>query len=90
MQRMTVEEMVDLGRQLDEMRKAGPVDVPLSEEAAVIMSAGVPTDDGPAIADLGVSWRPTVDTFRDAVAWLVDQGHIAPEPALPARSMKGA
>jgi dihydroflavonol-4-reductase len=90
MQRMTVEEMVDLGRQLDEMRKAGPVDVPLSEEAAVIMSAGVPTDDGPAIADLGVSWRPTVDTFRDAVAWLVDHGHIAPEPALSARSMKGA
>ena len=28
MQRMTVDEMVDLGRQLDQMREAGPVDVP--------------------------------------------------------------
>jgi hypothetical protein len=47
------------------------------------MTAGVPTDDAAAVADLGASWRPTLDTFRDAVAWLVAEGHVAPEPALP-------
>lgn len=90
MQRMTVAEMIDLGRQFDEMRKNGPVDVPLSEEAAVIMSAGVPTDDSAAVADLGASWRPTVDTFRDAVAWLVSEGHVPPQPGLAVTSSKGA
>jgi nucleoside-diphosphate-sugar epimerase len=83
MQRMTAQEMIDLGRDIDKMRETAPVDVPLSEEAAVIMSAGVPTDDAAAIAELGASWRPTVETFRDAVAWLVAEGHVAPEPAVP-------
>jgi dihydroflavonol-4-reductase len=81
---MTAAELVDLGRQLDRQRAEGrPVDVPLSEEAAVIMAAGVPTDDGPTLADLGGAWRPTADTFRDAVAWLVSEGHLPPQPALP-------
>jgi nucleoside-diphosphate-sugar epimerase len=71
---MTAEEMIDLGRQLDRMRETEPVDLPLSEEAAVIMTAGVPTEDGPTLRDLGVTWRPTVDTFRDAVAWLRGEG----------------
>jgi nucleoside-diphosphate-sugar epimerase len=87
-QRMTVDEMIEMGRQLDKLRETAAVDIPLSEEAAVIMTAGVPTDDGPAIADLGASWRPTVETFRDAVAWLVAEGHVAPEPALPAPPRK--
>lgn len=84
MQRMTDAEMIEMGRQLDEMRKSAPVDLPLSEEAAVIMTAGVPTDDSAAVADLGASYRPTVETFRDAVAWLVAEGHVPPEPAVPA------
>jgi hypothetical protein len=43
----------------------------------------VPTDDAPTLADLGGAWRPTADTFRDAVAWLVSEGHLPPQPALP-------
>ena len=84
-QEMTTEEMIDLGRQLDRMREEGPVDIPLSEEAAVIMAAGVPTDDTAVLEDLGGSWRPTVETFRDAVAWLVAEGHLPSEPAVPGR-----
>jgi dihydroflavonol-4-reductase len=80
--RMAAQEMIDLGRQLDRQREQGErIDVPLSEEAAVIMSAGVPTDDSATLADLGRRWRPTVETFRDAVAWLVDSGHLPAEPA---------
>jgi UDP-glucose 4-epimerase len=73
-----------MGRQLDELRTHQEVDLPLSEEAAVIMTAGVPTDDTATLADLGVRWRPPVETFRDAVAWLVAEGHLPPEPALAA------
>jgi len=81
---MTSDELVVLGRQLDRLRAGGDaVDLPLSEEAAVIMAAGVPTDDTATLAELDGSWRPTVDTFRDAVAWLVSEGHLAPQPALP-------
>jgi hypothetical protein len=77
--------MIELGRQLDRRRQREEVDIPLSEEAAVIMTAGVPTDDGPTLADLGVGWRPVVETFRDVVGWLVEQGHLLPEPGLARR-----
>ncbi len=83
---MTAAEMVAMGRELDERRAHQEVDLPLSEEAAVIMTAGVPTDDAATLADLGGSWRPTVETFRDAVAWLVEEGHLPPEPTLAGRA----
>jgi nucleoside-diphosphate-sugar epimerase len=80
--RMPAEEMIALGRQLDELREHQHVDIPLSEEAAVIMTAGVPTDDSATLADFGVAWRPAEETLRDAVAWLVAEGHIPAEPTL--------
>ncbi len=79
---MTADELVAMGRQLDELRTHQEVDLPLSEEAAVIMTAGVPTDDTATLAELGGRWRPPVETFRDAVAWLVAEGHLPAEPAL--------
>jgi dihydroflavonol-4-reductase len=82
--RMTAQEMIDMGRQLDEQRRTQDIDIPLSEEAAVIMTAGVPTDDTATLAELGGSWRPTIETFRDAVAWMVAAGHLPPEPGVPA------
>jgi len=83
--RMSAEDMIAFGRQLDEQRRHEEVDIPLSEEAAVIMTAGVPTDDSATLADLGCQWRPTVETFRDTVAWLVERGHLPAEaaPATP-------
>jgi dihydroflavonol-4-reductase len=80
--RMPAQEMIALGRQLDELREQQDVDIPLSEEAAVIMTAGVPTDDSATLADFGVTWRPAEQTLRDAVAWLVAEGHIPDEPTL--------
>jgi dihydroflavonol-4-reductase len=77
--RVTTEEMVDLGRQFDAQRAAGtPVGAPLSEEAAVIMTSGVPTDDSATLADLGLTYRPVLDTFRDTVAFLRAEGHLPP------------
>jgi len=75
--RVTVEEMVDLGRQFDDQRRGGtPVDVPMSEEAAVIMTGGVPTDDSATLADLDLAYRPLLDTFRDTVAYLRASGDL--------------
>lgn len=69
-QEVTVEDMIDLGRQFDQLRATGPDPGPLSEEAAKIMTAGVPTDDSPTLAAFGLTYRETEDTFRDVVAYL--------------------
>ena len=75
--RVTAEEMVDLGRRFDLQRAGGtPVDAPLSEEAAVIMTSGVPTDDSAMLADLGFVYRPLLDTFGDTVDFLRAGGHL--------------
>jgi nucleoside-diphosphate-sugar epimerase len=80
--RMSAEEMIAMGRDLDRRRAEGHrIDLPLSEEAAVIMTAGRPTDDRVTWDELGVRLRPPVDTLRDAVRSLVDQGHLDPASA---------
>jgi nucleoside-diphosphate-sugar epimerase len=74
---VTVEEMIELGRQLDAQRAGGEVvEVPLSEEAAIIMTSGVPTDDSATLADLGMHYRPLLETFRDTVSYLRAGGHL--------------
>ncbi len=77
---VTVEEMIEMGRQFDEQRAAGGPPAPLSEEAAVIMTAGVPTDDTATLEALGCSYRPTAATFRDTVDYLRAAGHLAEPP----------
>ena len=73
---VSAEDMIAMGRQFDARRELGTVDVPLSEEAAVIMTSGVPTDDSATLADLGIAYRPLLDTFRDTVAYLRAGGHL--------------
>lgn len=70
------EDMRALGRDMDARRAAGADVPPLSEEAAVIMAAGRPTDDSEALAILGRPWRPTLDTFRDTVEFLRRTGRL--------------
>jgi nucleoside-diphosphate-sugar epimerase len=69
-------DMIEMGRRFDAQRLLGPVDVPLSEEAAVIMTSGVPTDDSATLDELGMAYRPLSDTFRDTVAYLRAGGHL--------------
>jgi len=76
---VSAEDMIGMGRQLDEQRALGPVDVPLSEEAAIIMTSGVPTDDSATLAELGLAYRPLPETFSDTVAYLRAGGHL-PSP----------
>lgn len=69
-QEVTIEEMIDLGRQFDQLRAEGPDPGPLSEEAAKIMTSGVPTDDQPTLEAFGLTYRDTEETFRDIVNYL--------------------
>ena len=76
---VSADDMVKMGRRFDAQRAVGPVDVPLSEEAAIIMTSGVPTDDSATLSDLGMAYRPLLDTFRDTVAYLRASGRL-PSP----------
>jgi hypothetical protein len=55
------------------------VDVPLTEEAAIVMTRCPPTDDSATLTDLDLAYRPVVETFRDTVAFLRAEGHL-PSP----------
>jgi len=76
---VSAETMIDLGRRFDEMRDSGQKGLPpLSVEAAVVMNSGKPADDSATLRDLGVAYRPTLDTFSDTLEWLDQTGRLAP------------
>jgi nucleoside-diphosphate-sugar epimerase len=74
--RASPEDMIALGRKFDELRASGQDLPPLSEEAAIVMSSGRPGDDSATLAAFDVTYRPTLETFRDTVRWLRDAGHL--------------
>jgi dihydroflavonol-4-reductase len=77
---VSAEVMIDLGKRFDELRDAGREGLPpLSVEAAVVMNAGKPADDTATLRDLGITYRPTLDTFRDTLAWLRATGQLGEE-----------
>jgi nucleoside-diphosphate-sugar epimerase len=78
--KVSSEDLIDLGRKCDAMRTRGEEAPPLSEEAAIIMTSGTPTDDSATLADLDCTRRPIADTFRDTVDWLREVGRLAPLP----------
>ncbi|HEY4927964.1 MAG TPA: NAD-dependent epimerase/dehydratase family protein [Acidimicrobiales bacterium] len=77
---ITAEAMIDLGKRFDEQRDDGREGLPpLSVEAAVVMNAGRPADDTATMRELGIAYRPTLETFRDTLAWLTETGQLAIE-----------
>ena len=80
-QDVSVDDMIALGRELDGQRRQGiEVDIPLSEEVALVMTNYPATDDSAALTDLDLEYRSTVETFRDTVRYLRAEGHL-PSPA---------
>ncbi|NLA36528.1 MAG: NAD-dependent epimerase/dehydratase family protein [Actinobacteria bacterium] len=77
---VSAEDMVEMGRDFDRQRATLHIDTPLSEEAAVIMAAGRPTDDTAALVELGVTYRPVLDTMSDAVEYLRRTGALSRLP----------
>ena len=74
--------LVGAGTALDLIRRVVPLPYPLTRDAAEIMATAVPTVDGPALAELGITLRPVEDSLRDALRWLVEAGHL-PASAAP-------
>lgn len=74
---VSAEDMIGLGKRFDDLRDAGQEGLPpLSVEAAVVMNTGKPTDDSTTLEDLGVTYRSTLATFRDTLAWLEESGQL--------------
>ena len=75
--RVSAEDMIGLGARFDEMRASGAEGLPpLSVEAAIVMASGRPADDSATVRELGVTYRPTVETFRDTLDWLRATGRL--------------
>ncbi|WP_219468899.1 NAD-dependent epimerase/dehydratase family protein [Nonomuraea rhizosphaerae] len=61
---------------LDAVKRVAPIDYPLTRDAADIMLTMVPTDDAPALKELGLTLRPVEDTVSDTLRWLAAEGHL--------------
>ncbi len=68
--------MTTLGRAIDLAQRVRPFDYPLTYEAALYMTSGVPTDDRATLDALDVAYRPTRDTLADATRWLIEAGYL--------------
>jgi nucleoside-diphosphate-sugar epimerase len=80
------------GRVVDLIKWLRPsFDYPLSYEAALLLTAALPCDSTAATDELGIAFRPSEETLRDAIAWLVRAGHLeprwAPKLAGPGRAL---
>ena len=71
--------MVGVGRLIDAVQRIRDFGYPLTREAATFMVSGRPSDDTATLDDLGVTYRPTIDTLRDTLTWLLDSGYVQQE-----------
>lgn len=65
-----------LGVMLDYVKKWIPVDFPLTEEAAVLVTHWVPVSSEKVKRELGVQFRPSSETVTDTIRWMQRVGHI--------------
>jgi dihydroflavonol-4-reductase len=68
--------MMGLGRLLDAAKRIRHFDYPLTYEAALYMTSAVPHDDAATRAELGIEYRPILETMTDSTRWLVEAGHL--------------
>jgi hypothetical protein len=65
-----------VGHLVDMARRVIPFDYPLTHEATLMMTRFVPCDSDSTVADLGISFRPTLETMADSVRWLYELGEL--------------
>lgn len=72
------------GRIGDQLRRyAGlEIDPVVSREASRFATQWVPLDAGAATRELGIDFRPALESLADTVRWLVEHGHVDPRKAL--------
>jgi nucleoside-diphosphate-sugar epimerase len=65
-----------LGALSDVVQRMTPVSLPLTHEAMVTLTGGVPCDNGRTTDELGVTFRPVEETVRDTLGWLRQTGGL--------------
>lgn len=75
---VTREEILAMAAQLTAAAEGTGEEPLLTEEAALVMAGGVPTDDAGTWDRYGLAPRPVAETFADAIAFLRRIGRIPP------------
>ena len=70
-----------LGRVGDVVKRVAPFDFPLTGEAMDFASQWPGAVTSPEVLKLGVAFRAVHETYRDAIRWLVEAGHLPAELA---------
>ena len=69
------------GKLLDQLKKIVPVDFPLTEEVAYLVTCWTPASSAKAQAELGLTFRPVEQTLQDTIAWMYRSGYLKGKPA---------
>ena len=73
---VTAATMRALGGLSDVVQRIAPVSLPLTHEAMVTLTGGVPCDNRRTIEELGVEFRPIAETVGDTLGWLHETGGL--------------
>jgi len=65
-----------LGGLGDIVQRVAPVSLPLTHEAMVTLTGGVPCDNRRTTDELGVEFRPVAETVGDTLGWLHETGGL--------------
>jgi nucleoside-diphosphate-sugar epimerase len=68
-----------VGRMTDVIRLFKTVDTPISAETMRYATLWPNVPNSPELARLGLSLRSSRETFADAIEWMVEAGHLAPD-----------
>lgn len=78
-QRPTNDELKELARQGEAAAAETGEAPPLDMESAEYMCEAVPSDDSRLLEEFGLTWRPTIESWRDLLTWCAERGLLAPE-----------
>lgn len=73
--------MIAIGTLLDAAKHVHGFRYPLTRDAAELMVTLVPSDDGAALDELGLTLRPVEESVADTLRWLAAAGHLRPSRA---------
>jgi UDP-glucose 4-epimerase len=68
--------MLALGTVSDIVQRVSPLTLPLTHEAMVTLTRGVPCDNSRTTDELGVEFRPAAVTVADTLRWLHESGGL--------------
>ena len=68
--------MLAIGTMSDIVQRVSPLTLPLTHEAMVTLTSGVPCDNARTTEELGVEFRPAAVTVADTIRWLHETGGL--------------